>query len=218
MVISGFVERFVTGCYVPFGEQCYLAHRNLYFIIGRLFFSSQQLISQEILLLPLIYRKTFQEACLRKSPYDWFSEGLQATGCRPFSFPPFLPPSLGLRVIHVGSCFRARLENLLWGAEEESSSWNYCCLITCISLRERIIYFADISSPRDIAYACNMFSSVVQEDNSIKYKGYLFDIFYYDMNIFYLLNKVHYFFIMCQNIIQISTIAIIILHIFFYFY
>lgn len=61
--------------------------------------------------------------------------------------------------------------------------------------RENYIYFADILSPRDIAYACNMFSRLVQEDNSIKYKEYLIDIFYYDMNIFYLLNKEHYFFL-----------------------
>lgn len=105
---------------------------SLYLPTVRLF--GQQLISQEILLLPLIYLRVRAkvsniEACLGKSSYNWFPE----KGCandtvfRLLSFPP--PPAVP-RVIHVGPCSRARLENSRWGAKEESSSWNYCCPIT----------------------------------------------------------------------------------------
>lgn len=80
----------------------------------------QQLISQEILLLPLIYRGKLSdiEACLGKSPYNWFPE----KGCQRHRLPSLLvsslsPPFASLCapfrpcVIHVGPCSRARLEN-----------------------------------------------------------------------------------------------------------
>lgn len=69
-------------------------HRNCRFIVGRLPVSGQRLISQEILLLPLIYRAKLSdtEACLGKSPYNWLQEGLQATPFRLLSFPRSCPP------------------------------------------------------------------------------------------------------------------------------
>lgn len=72
---------------------------SLYHPAVRLF--GQQLISQEILLLPLIYRAKLSdvEACLGKSPYNWFPEkGCTSDTVLSFlSFPslplPLLPPS-----------------------------------------------------------------------------------------------------------------------------
>jgi hypothetical protein len=72
--------------------------------------SGQRLISQEILLLPLIYRAKLPdtEACLGKSPYNWLLEGLRATPFRHLSLPTLpgaIPRATPPRVIHVGSCY-----------------------------------------------------------------------------------------------------------------
>jgi len=72
--------------------------------------SGQRLISQEILLLPLIYRAKLpdSEAYLGKSPYNWLLEGLRATPFRHLSLPTLsgaIPRATPPRVIHVGSCY-----------------------------------------------------------------------------------------------------------------